>query len=77
MEASRVFRENVSRAMKGNGLTQKKLAEKAGITEAYMNRVLRGTSCPTVDVCEKIAAALEVQVAALFIAPAKKTAIAS
>jgi len=77
MEASQVFRENVSRVMKGCGLTQKKLAEKAGITEAHLNRVLRGTSCPSVDVCDKIATALEIQVAALFIAPVKKSAIAS
>jgi transcriptional regulator with XRE-family HTH domain len=51
------------------GLAISILADLSGVSRAQLNRVLAGTSSPTVEFLVKVAAALQVDVSALF-APA-------
>lgn len=53
------------------GLTQKDLAEKCGVSAVSLSRINNGIFNPSLDTLEKIAAALGVEVSALFAAPAE------
>lgn len=53
------------------GLTQKDLAEKCGVSAVSLSRINNGIFKPSLDTLEKIAAALGVEVSALFAAPAE------
>jgi transcriptional regulator with XRE-family HTH domain len=47
-------------------LTQAALAERVGLETAYVSQIERGVRVPTVDVLDRIAAALKVSLVALF-----------
>ena len=47
-------------------LTQAQLAERAGISHGYLSRIEIGMQSPTLEVIEKLAAALKVKPAALL-----------
>jgi len=51
---------------KQDGLTQAALAERAKISNEFMSAVERGAKLPSLDVLERIAAGLRVQVKDLF-----------
>ena len=51
---------------KSKGLSQEKLAEKAGTSPNYLSRMERGTENPTLDMLIKLADALEVEMWELF-----------
>lgn len=51
---------------KQNNLTQASLAEKAKISNEFISAVERGTKLPSLDVLERIAAALKVEIKDLF-----------
>jgi transcriptional regulator with XRE-family HTH domain len=51
---------------KQNGLTQAALADKADISNEFMSAVERGAKLPSLDVLERIAAALKVEMKDLF-----------
>ena len=53
------FIERVRSLMKEKNMSQKELAEKAGITEASMSKYLSGERTPRVDVIVNLANALE------------------
>lgn len=53
-----VFSERMSELMKSNGLSQKELAIKAGVTESAMSYYAKGERTPRSDVLTRIAKAL-------------------
>ena len=66
MKALNNFRRNIRAACDKAGISQRQLAEDAGIHYVTVNRILRGHLCPTIDVCEKIADAAKVPVENAF-----------
>lgn len=54
----RTFSERLSEMIKLNNLSQKKLAEKAGVTEAAMSHYIKGDRFPRASVLSRIADAL-------------------
>lgn len=53
-----IFSERISELMKSNGLSQKELAIKAGVTESAMSYYVNGDRTPRSDVLTRIAKAL-------------------
>lgn len=49
-----------------NNMTQSELAEKAGINEKYYGKIERNESSPTINIVEKIAKALDVDIKQLL-----------
>ena len=64
-----LFRSNVRRHVRLMGITFGELSKKAGISREYLSHMLSGRSSPTLDFCEKIAAALETSLEALLAEP--------
>lgn len=58
----RLLGEAVRAKRKKTGLSQEKLAEKAGLSTVFISRVERGKESPSVDSLVKIARALGVRV---------------
>lgn len=58
MSLVHAFGKNVRAARKEKGWTQEQLAFEAGIKRAYLSEIEGGKRNPTLDVVEKIAAAL-------------------
>ena len=61
------FTTNVKAAMKLKGITQRALADACGMNEGNMSRLLAARHSPTLDVLERIAAALDVDLYELFL----------
>lgn len=55
---ARLFGPAVRQARRDAGLTQEKLAERAGLHPTYLGMIERGTRNPTLAVAESISAAL-------------------
>ncbi|WP_427975936.1 helix-turn-helix domain-containing protein [Acidocella sp.] len=60
---------NIRRLRVERGVSQEAFAVDAGVDRTYMSRIERRLENPTVTVLEKIAAALGVEIAALFADP--------
>ena len=58
--------KRVQRVRKNAGLTQEELAEKVGISRAYMGYIERGRYSASLEVIEKVARALKVKMSDLF-----------
>ena len=69
MAANENFRKNLRTAIESRGLTQKSVAERAGTQAPYVNSVLQGNVCPSLDQCEKLARAAGFPLMALLDAP--------
>jgi transcriptional regulator with XRE-family HTH domain len=63
------FRDNVRRFCKLQGLKQKELAARAGLSPEWLCEMLGGKSNPTLPVCERISDALGVSLEALISIP--------
>jgi transcriptional regulator with XRE-family HTH domain len=61
----RTIGKKVKKRRTSLGLTQEELAEKVGISRAYMGFVEQGRNVPTLETLEKIAKALKVKMAEL------------
>ena len=48
------------------GITQKQLANKAGITQAYLSEIETGKTIPSLSVLERLALALDMEITQLF-----------
>ncbi len=59
------FRTRIKELCQGQGMTQKELAEKMGISDISLNKTLRG-EYPQLQTLEKIANTLNVPIAELF-----------
>jgi transcriptional regulator with XRE-family HTH domain len=60
---------NIRRLRVAKGVSQEDLAYEAGIDRAYFGRVERALENPTLDLLDKIAGALTVDLSALLLAP--------
>jgi transcriptional regulator with XRE-family HTH domain len=61
---------NIRRVRVTRGLSQEKLAADAGVDRAYLGGLERQVENPTVDLLDKLAAALDVELMELFQIPA-------
>ena len=62
-----IFSKKLREKRRKYGLTQEKLAEKAGISTHYLALLETGRNFPTSETLERLAAALEIYVYELFI----------
>lgn len=69
MELEKLFGENVRRFRQAKGLSQEEFAHQAGLHTTYVSGVENGHRNPTVRVVAKIASALEIEPAQLFLKP--------
>ncbi len=58
--------KRLQRLRKGTNLTQEQLAEKVGISRAYMGYIEQGRNTASLEVLEKIAKVLKVKLSDLF-----------
>ncbi len=58
--------KKVQRFRKKTGLTQEQVAEKIGISRAYMGYIEQGRYSASLEVIEKVARALKVKISDLF-----------
>ncbi|MEQ8402156.1 MAG: helix-turn-helix transcriptional regulator [Silicimonas sp.] len=66
MNAQKRVGVNVQRLRREKRLSQEELAHRADMHQTYLSGVERGRRNPSVAVLERIAAALDVDIAALF-----------
>ena len=69
MNARALAAWNIRRLRVLRGMSSEALAAKAGVDRAYVSRIERGIANPTIDVLERIAGALGVEIAELFVVP--------
>lgn len=70
MNARDLLAWNLRALRVARGLSQERLAADAGIDRAYLGGIERQTENPTVDLLDRLAAALRVEVSALLARPA-------
>lgn len=63
------FRRNLSTLMGDRGISFRGLAERAGISYPFLNRITQGKANPSIDAADKIADALGVPLAELLADP--------
>lgn len=56
---------------KVKGISQKDLAERCGVSAVTLSRIASGQQMPSIETLAKIAAALGVEISAMFAAPAE------
>ena len=66
MNAKSLVARNVRKIRVKRGLSQENLAVDAGISGTYLNAIERGIKNPTVDVLERLAAALDAEIVDFF-----------
>jgi transcriptional regulator with XRE-family HTH domain len=69
MNARELVAWNTRRVRVLRGISSERLATDAGVDRAYVSRIERGVANSTVDVLEKIARVLGVEIAELFAVP--------
>jgi transcriptional regulator with XRE-family HTH domain len=69
MNARQKLAINMRRLRVERGMTQERLAADSGVDRAYVGGIERQTENPSIDILDKLAAALEAEVAALLAAP--------
>ena len=58
--------QHIAKLRRHAGLTQEKIEEKTGYSVDFISLVERGINAPSVEGCEKIAAALKISIKDLF-----------
>lgn len=66
MDSLKNFRVNVAIAMRAKGMSYRALAEAAGMGYPFLNRIVTGKANPSIDVADKLADALGVQLSQLL-----------
>ncbi|UGV24861.1 XRE family transcriptional regulator [Rhodopseudomonas boonkerdii] len=69
MKATALVAWNLRRLRVKRNVSQEALAVDAGVDRSYVGRIERGIENPTVETLDRLAAALEVVVAELLLAP--------
>lgn len=69
MKARQKLAINLRRFRVERGLTQERLGTDSGVDRAYVGGIERQTENPSIDVLDKLASTLEVEVAALLTTP--------
>lgn len=59
--------ETIRKYREGRGLSQEQFSDLCGISRAYFGRIERGEHSITIEKCQKIASALNVRLADLFV----------
>ena len=72
MNAARFFRDAVNRRIMADGISQAELARRSGVSQPHVNQMLRGTVVPSLDIAEKIAAAVGMPLSKLLAEPRQK-----
>lgn len=62
----KVLGKKIQRKRKESGLTQEELADKVGVSRAYMGYIEQGRNTPSLEVVEKIARALRTSISSFF-----------
>lgn len=62
----KILGKRIQKIRKGIGLTQEELAEKVGISRAYMGYIEQGRYSASLEVIEKIAKVLRIKISDLF-----------
>jgi transcriptional regulator with XRE-family HTH domain len=70
MNARELFAWNTRRVRVSRGISSEALSADAGVDRAYVSRIERAVANPTVDVLERIARVLGVEIGELFAVPA-------
>ena len=60
------FRDNLRSALDRKGMTQRQLAEESKIHFVTISRILSGVISPTIDTCERLAAAVGIDSPKIF-----------
>ena len=55
------FRVNLRAAIDAEGLSLRDAADRCGITFAYLHRILSGKVSPSLEICDKIADAMKIE----------------
>jgi transcriptional regulator with XRE-family HTH domain len=63
------FRTNLRTVIEDRRISQRRLAESADVSLTYVSEILTGRSCPTVDIAERLAQAVELDLQDLFEEP--------
>jgi transcriptional regulator with XRE-family HTH domain len=71
MKARALLAWNLRRVRVKRGLSQEKLAFDAGVDRSYVGGLERQEENPTIDVLQKLARTLDVQISEFFTQPAK------
>ena len=66
-----LFRQNVREQLKLRRMTQGDLAERVGLSQEWLSKMLCGKSNPTLPTCERIARGLETSLEALLAEPSQ------
>ena len=66
MNAKTLVARNIRKIRVKHGLSQENLAVDARISNTYMNAIERGLKNPTVDILERLAIALDVEIVDFF-----------
>jgi transcriptional regulator with XRE-family HTH domain len=69
MDARELVAWNVRRIRVLRGISSERLAAESGVDRSYMSRLERGVANPTIDVLEKVARVLGVEIAEVFSVP--------
>lgn len=69
MNARELVAWNVRRLRALRGMSSEALAAAADVDRAYVSRIERAVANPTIDILERIAGVLEVEIAELFVIP--------
>jgi transcriptional regulator with XRE-family HTH domain len=69
MNARQKLAINVRRFRVERGLTQERLAADSGVDRAYVGGIERQSENPSIDVLDRLATALDLEVAALLVTP--------
>jgi transcriptional regulator with XRE-family HTH domain len=75
MKARALLAWNLRKIRVAAGISQEKLAADAGVDRAYLGGLERQTENPTIDLLERIAVVLAVEIAEFFAVPEKGEAI--
>ncbi len=70
MKGRALVARNLRRIRVAQGISQEKLAADAGVDRSYLGGLERQEENPTVDLLDRIAAALSVSISDLFVPPA-------
>jgi transcriptional regulator with XRE-family HTH domain len=74
MDSRELVAWNMRRLRVEQKLSQESLAERAGVDRTYVSRLERGIENPSIGILDKVAIALSVSIAELFVPPAADAA---
>ena len=66
MDIKQTFGQKVNVLRKGKGLSQEELAEKSGLNRPYISAIEQGKRNVSLEVIEKLAEALEIEIKEFF-----------